>query len=189
MFYITKIIRLLLELYKQHKASKTPVIITPEPPLEPPKPMIKKIDENFMPVVVPSSVKWADYQEFKKDELREMTLAIGRAVGLDNKKVVELLATIEKESGYNPNCVNDNGSSKDWGICQMNDYWYIGTNKPIASIEEALGNPNKCVRVMAEKFKKGHAKDWIAFRNGAYRESVSKYETFVLECDKRSNQI
>ena len=87
---------------------------------------------------------------------------------------------INCESGFNIKAKNDNKNSKaevtstDYGICQYNSYWYIGAGKPIASIEEALNNPEKCVRVMIGQFKKGRLKDWVCYSHGKYRNYPSK---------------
>ena len=83
-----------------------------------------------------------------------------------------ICAVIEAESNFNTNAVNrnkDKRESTDWGICQYNSYWYIGKGKPIASIDEAVNNPEKCVRVMIRQFKKGRLKDWVAFSSGLYK--------------------
>src|SRR3990167_8590769 len=53
--------------------------------------------------------------------------------------------------------------STDWGICQMNDYWYIGKNRPIATIREAIENPEKCVRIMIKRYKEGGLRDWVCY--------------------------
>lgn len=77
---------------------------------------------------------------------------------------------INCESGYKTNAIhkNSNGTT-DYGIIQANSFWYIGTGKPIASIDEALNNPEKCVRVMISQFKKGRIKDWVCFSSGKYK--------------------
>ena len=41
--------------------------------------------------------------------------------------------------------------------------------------EEALNDPEKCVRVMARAFKRGRAIDWIAYRNGSYKQYLPLY--------------
>jgi len=87
-----------------------------------------------------------------------------------DKKLI--CAVIQAESGFKTNAIRQNTDkrkSKDYGICQYNSYWYIGKGKPIASIDEALNNPEKCVRVMLKQFKAGRLKDWVAYSGGAYK--------------------
>jgi hypothetical protein len=82
---------------------------------------------------------------------------------------------INAESGFKIQAKNINkDGTGDYGICQFNSYWYIGPGKPIASIDEALNNPEKCVRVMIKQFKAGRLKDWCAYSSGAYLKYPSK---------------
>lgn len=85
----------------------------------------------------------------------------GLSVDMKNK----LCETIKCESGFNTKAEhkNSNGTT-DYGICQYNSFWYIGTGKPIPSVEIALNDPEFCVRVMCRQFKKGHAKDWACYK-------------------------
>lgn len=88
---------------------------------------------------------------------------------LEQKNLIT--AVISCESGFRVNAINGNkDGTTDYGICQYNSYWYIGKGKPIASIDEALNNPEKCVRVMIKQFKKGQLKDWICYRHGLYKK-------------------
>ena len=83
------------------------------------------------------------------------------------------------ESGFKIKAKNENKDSigrvlsTDWGICQYNDYWYIGKGKPFASVEEVLTNPEKCVRVMLQRYKEGGLKDWICYRQGLYKNYIA----------------
>jgi hypothetical protein len=110
----------------------------------------------------------------KRESLADMVLRVCREEKLSATATAELFATISGESQFNPRAINNNRDehnvivSTDYGLCQLNSRWYIGPNKDVKTPDEALSNPEKCVRVMARAFKAGRADDWIAHRNGAY---------------------
>ncbi len=82
-----------------------------------------------------------------------------------------ICAVIQCESGFDTKRTNKNkDGTTDWGLCQYNDYWYIGKGKPIASIDEAMNNPEKCVRVMIQQYKKGRIKDWVCYSGNFYKK-------------------
>ena len=82
-----------------------------------------------------------------------------------NIDVEAYIATIWCESNFNPKAVNRNKNGTiDYGICQFNDYWY----RNVISPEEALHNPKKALHTMARVWEKGHADDWICYRNKKY---------------------
>ena len=81
-----------------------------------------------------------------------------------------LCAVIQAESGFNIKAKHDNGTSADWGICQINDFWWIGEDKYFKSVEEVLNEPEKSVRFMCESFKSGHLNRWCAYTNGSYKK-------------------
>jgi len=84
------------------------------------------------------------------------------------------LATIKCESNLNPKAINKNfDGSYDYGLCQFNSFWYIEKMKLLTK-EEALNNPEKCVRIMAQRFKQGWAKDWICFKTAKYVSFLKK---------------
>lgn len=100
------------------------------------------------------------------EDIRTMIFRVCKEEGLSDDLTNQLYATICCESEFNPKAkrLNDNGTT-DYGLCQFNDYWYIGPGKPIPSVEVALNDPEFCVRVMARQFKNGRAHDWICYRN------------------------
>ena len=82
-----------------------------------------------------------------------------------------ICAVIQAESGFNTKATNKNtNGTTDWGLCQINDYWWIGPDKYFKSVDEVMNDPEKSVRFMIEQFKLGHIEYWIAFKNGSYRK-------------------
>lgn len=80
-----------------------------------------------------------------------------------------LCAVIEAESNFNIKAVNDNGNSKDWGICQINDYWHVGEGKEFRSVEEILEFPEKSVHFMIRMYLAGQLNLWTAYKNKSYQ--------------------
>lgn len=138
------------------KKKEEPVIELPSPP--PP------------PLESPSP----EYKWGTKEEARHSVRVICDEEELSWNEKQVISAVINCESGYDIKAKHENKDaqgrvlSTDWGICQYNDYYYIGPGKPIASIDEALNNPEKCVRVMIRQFRNGRLKDWICYRDKKY---------------------
>jgi hypothetical protein len=109
-----------------------------------------------------------------KENRGQMVFRVCREEKLPASLAIELWATICGESEFNPNakCFNKdhygNVVSVDYGLCQLNSYWYIGPTKTVKTPFEALTNPEKCVRVMAKAFNAGRANDWIIHRTGKH---------------------
>lgn len=120
-----------------------------------------------IPVEVAPKYLW----DTKENARHSVRLICGEA-GLDLKQKDLICQVIHCESGFSIHAkkVNTNAQghavSTDYGICQMNSYWYIGANRPIKSIDEAINNPEKCVRVMIQRFKEGGLKDWVCYSSG-----------------------
>ena len=95
-----------------------------------------------------------------------------------------LCAVIGAESGWmnfredgspvtNKNLRSDGSlSSTDWGICQINDKYHIGTNNTFPSVDYVMQNPEKVVAWMIKMYKKGHINWWCAFVNGSYKKNL-----------------
>lgn len=93
--------------------------------------------------------------------------------GLNLKQKNDLSATIHCESNYNPKCIHPNlvngkVSSIDFGICQINDFFHIGSGKDFSSSDYVLNNPEACVRWMARQFKAGNAHLWVCYSKSLY---------------------
>ncbi|MCK9370234.1 transglycosylase SLT domain-containing protein [Candidatus Dojkabacteria bacterium] len=132
-------------------------------------------NDVIRPEIVKSE-KWGDYpDELKRDLIKKTKLmCIQEEVGA--MMTNEIVATIYAESGFNPYCVNrtNKDGTLDYGIIQANTHWYIGEGKPIASVDEALNNPEKCILVMIKRFKQNGANDWVAHKNGNYKNYLNK---------------
>jgi hypothetical protein len=98
----------------------------------------------------------------------EMVRRVCREEGLGPEQTEIICKVIHCESGFDDKAVCDNGFSKDYGIIQANSYWYIKKGK-FLTLDEALNNPEKCVRVMIQRYKKGFLKDWVCFSRGLYK--------------------
>ena len=108
----------------------------------------------------------------EKLELEIKAREIARKYGIDE---AVFIATIRCESGFNPRATNKNKDGTiDYGIAQLNSYWYIGQDKEIKTPQEALNNPEKCLDLMARMFKARRATDWICYRSGKYISFLNK---------------
>ena len=102
-------------------------------------------------------------------ELRAREIA--KELGLTESQENNMIATLWCESGMNQYATNKNtDGTTDYGICQLNSYWYIGVDKVVKTPQEALSNPELCIRVMAGQFKQGRPQDWVCYATGRYRK-------------------
>jgi hypothetical protein len=54
-------------------------------------------------------------------------------------------------------------SSTDYGICQVNDYFHIGTNKDFSSAQYVLDNPEADIRFMCNYYQThGNLNAWCS---------------------------
>jgi hypothetical protein len=105
----------------------------------------------------------------KREYWRARTVEICKEMGLPDVKVPLLVATIACESGFNQYAQNKNADGTvDYGICQLNSYWYIGATKVVKTPQEALNNPELCIRVMVGQFLNGRPQDWVCYSTGKY---------------------
>ena len=103
-------------------------------------------------------------------KIQIMIKRVTREEGLNKHLANILMATIQCESNFNTKAVNRNrDGSTDYGLCQFNSYWYIEKMKLLTK-EEALNDPEKCVRIMARRFKKARADDWVCYKTGWYKD-------------------
>mgnify|MGYP001602480075 CR=1 FL=1 len=114
-----------------------------------------------------------------KETMRGMVERICEEEGIPQETKI-ICAVIQVESGFDPRAKNENKNSQgrvvstDWGIAQINDYYWIGSNKTFPSVEYVLENPEKCVRWMVKQWKLGHQNWWIAYKNGSYKKYLLK---------------
>lgn len=130
--------------------------------------------ENYIPLVPPvsptppeppkPSTEWAVAPASEKLELITTAREICKEIGLSAQLTQELIYTVQGESGWNSHCININtNGSGDYGIAQLNSDYYLVYNN--MTPQEALDNPEKCLRIMAQAFKNGRSIDWIAHQH------------------------
>src|SRR3990167_1581537 len=129
------------------------------------------VSPKTRPVVEePPKLKWK-FPSDARHSVRVLCDELGLTVAEKNL----ICQVIQCESGFRTDAKNENKDkngkilSTDWGICQMNDHWYIGKNRPIATIREAIENPEKCVRIMIKRYKEGGLRDWVCYLKGMYK--------------------
>jgi hypothetical protein len=108
---------------------------------------------------------YKDLLRLKQNE--EMVRKVCEEKGLSSEETELLCKVIECESGFDDRTICDNGTSKDFGICQFNNYWYW-TKEQIIHPDEALNNPEKAIGIMIDMYKKGRLKDWVCYNSGKY---------------------
>lgn len=82
-----------------------------------------------------------------------------------------ICAVIQAESNFNIKAVNKNtNGTNDYGVAQINDYFWIGEHKYFKSVEEVLNNPEKSIRFMCEMFLAGRLALWCAYTNGSFKK-------------------
>lgn len=82
-----------------------------------------------------------------------------------------LCAVIMAESGFNPKAINHNkNGSTDYGLCQMNNAYWIGKGRYFDTPEEVFNFPEKSVEFMVNAYKSGKLNWWVAYKSGAYKK-------------------
>ncbi len=91
--------------------------------------------------------------------------------GLSLKDKNDLCATVGAESGWKPGAIGKPNSdgSRDYGIVQVNDKYWIGPGKKFESIDYVLTHPEECIRWMCKEWKAGHKNWWYGYKNGSYK--------------------
>ena len=91
--------------------------------------------------------------------------------GLTLEQKNTLCATVGGESGWTPTAIGPQNydGTRDYGICQINEKFWIGQNKTFPSKEYVLSNPEACIRWMCKEWKAGNRNWWIAYKSGAYK--------------------
>lgn len=75
-----------------------------------------------------------------------------------------------KNDAVHHNVVNGQVSSTDWGICQINDYFQVGSGRPFTSAQDIVDNPQRAVQFMIQMFGEGELKLWDSYLHGAYKQ-------------------
>ncbi len=159
---VQKVIELILRLFG---ILKTKVDSLPVETLKPVIPV-----KEALPEEAPSIMREPKYHWDTLLGIRESIKMICGEEGLNDEETKLICAVIRAESGFNTKVINKNGDGTyDYGLCQYNSFWYIA-NMKLLTKEEALNDPEKCVRVMIQRYKKGFLKDWVAYKSGAYKK-------------------
>ena len=117
-----------------------------------------------------------------KLKMEEIVRRICKEEGMSQRQEDTIVAVVWCESNMDPKAIgkNKNGTT-DFGLIQANSYWYIQRMKLITK-DEALNNPEKCVRLMCQRFKKGRADDWVCY-------GTKKYIKFLEKKGRQQNTI
>lgn len=114
-------------------------------------------------------------KELSRKELFKFAYNEASKVGLDPD---ELCCVILAESDFdNESKFVNKGGSTDWGVCQINDGWWIGKDCRSAkagehyfeSVEWVLSHPKECILWMIKQFIHGRKSDWCAYSSGKYK--------------------
>lgn len=103
------------------------------------------------------------------ESINDLIYRICKEEGLSKDLTNQLWNTIKGESNFNPRAINHNKDkygkilSTDYGLCQWNDYYHIGKNKTIPTVELAY-DPEYSVRKMAQFFRAGKQRLWMAWQ-------------------------
>lgn len=126
-----------------------------------------KVSPRYKEALVVEKYKWGN-----PTEVRHSCRLIMDEYNLAWKEKDLLCAVIQAESGFNPKAINgkNTNGTKDYGLVQVNDKWWIGPGRYFASVEEVLNNPEKSVRFIVEQYKAGNLRWWCAFTNNSYKK-------------------
>lgn len=145
-------------------ARRKPVPVEPDPPQPVP-----------LPQPTPTPPPAPKYLWDTPANARHSVRVICDEYGLSPRNKDVICAVIQGESGFDPQKENHNpDGTTDYGISQLNSFWYIGPKQEVKTPEQAKNDPETCVRVMVKAFKAGRISDWIAYRNGSYLKYMPK---------------
>jgi len=135
---------------KKRVENITETILTPTIEEKPPQPPEKPQE-------------WTKYSWLTPMEARHSVRVICDEEGLNVDMKNRLCETVKCESNFDPLTVHFNvNGTRDCGIAQFSERYYLKYNN--MTCEDAVSNPEKCIRIMAKAFKNGRAKDWICYR-------------------------
>lgn len=169
-----KIVELLTKLatFLGFPPDKDPIIVPDsEPVLPPPAPNLPITPPNLP--ITPVIQSLYDFGDLISAKHSARVIMDDYNLSWDAKNL--LCAVIMTESHFDPNAIHENKKdgviiSTDYGICQINDYYWIGRGKYFASKEEVLNHPEKGIRFMIEQYKKGKLNYWSAYNNLSYKK-------------------
>lgn len=141
---------------QQNDASDPPAPVVPSPTIPPTAPPPPRYD----------------FSDYKTSRHSVRVICDEEGLSVYNKEVI--CACIEQESHFDNKQegknLNEDGSlsSTDWGLCQINDYWQIGPNKPFPNPQFVVDNPEKAVRFMVKMMKAGKLSLWSSYKYDHY---------------------
>lgn len=155
--------------YLQSLLEKDKAIIVQLPPVPlqtAPEPMPPP--QQPIPVPVPAAPK---YLWDTKANIRHSIRLICDELELTLIEKNIICAVIQAESGFNLKVERYNTDARksiDYGLCQYNSYWYISGG--LITKDQALNDPEFCVRLMTRRYRLGFLKDWVAYSTGLYKK-------------------
>lgn len=158
--------------YRKDTYKDTEILYIPTPPMEEPKSAPQPVS---VPITVPMPSEPA-YLWRTPQEAYHSTRVICDESGLTVDEKNLICACIYQESTFKNGAINRNKNSRgettstDWGICQINDYFNIGSGKPFPTVAYVVDNPEKAVRWMLKMYKQGHLNLWSSYKFGAYKQ-------------------
>lgn len=140
----------------------------------PPEP-ITPVSPSVQPISTPKYL-WDNPMD-----VRHSIRVICDEEGLTVDQKNALCATLECESDFKTNLIHPNYvinkvtgaktlSTTDYGLCQINDYWHIGSGKDFPSVDYVMNNPEACVRWMCSMCKAGELDLWVCHSAGLYKK-------------------
>jgi len=173
---IAELIPLFAFLVKKKLENTATPVVQPNSEETPPKvnnitPPIEKSPEA---TTVPKNAYLWDTREKSRHSVRLIADEEGLSVFQKN----ELCATIacETNNTFDPKITHQNKNaqgivwSTDWGICQINDFYWVGEGKLFPSGEYIQQNPEKCVRWMCGKWRANKMNLWGCYKNQGYKK-------------------
>lgn len=165
---IAQVLKLLSELVSKLFPPKTTVNPPPEAPISPV--VESKPDNTYNEVKEALKYDWST-----QEKARHSVRVICDEEGLTVKDKNDLCATVGGESGWRPEAIgkiNFDGT-RDYGIVQVNEKYWIGKDKLFPSTDYVLNNPEVCVRWMCKQWKAGNKNWWYAYKNGSYKKYMN----------------
>lgn len=167
--FLTKLINFLKTLLSSLLNQQKTVQPTPQPiPQNPPVPEVLLWDK-------------ANARHSVRVMCDNAGLPLTRTVNIDGKMYLAkdvICACIEQESHFDNNvkpCENKDPKtgevwSRDYGICQINDYYHVIKFHDFPSVDFILQNPDKAVQYMIDCFKGGRINQWSSYSTGAFKK-------------------
>ena len=139
--------------------------------MRPPWYIAPKVEPNPLePSPVPEPTPQPKYKWDTKENVRHSIRVICDEEGLSVAEKNLICAVIQAESGFDTKAVNVNSNgTKDLGLIQANTYWYI-EKMNLLTEDQALNDPEFCVRLMIKRYREGFLSNWVAYSSGSYKK-------------------